>query len=109
MESRFRLFIVAIKPTACQSGTDLFYKVRDCLLSEIKKEGYKEMLEFFALIRNTIHNNGVYFNKNKTLRYRGKEYNFEYGKITDYGNPYELLFYKITPDIGLCLKEVWLV
>lgn len=103
IDSGFRLFTVALDSTACDNGTASFSKVYDWLLGEIdRKQHYQNFIKFFSYMRNTIHNNGVYMNKKypkEDINYRGKIYNFEYGKPVSYNNPYELQYLEITPDL----------
>jgi hypothetical protein len=62
IESRFRIFATAIEPTACNNGTAEFYKIRNWLLDQLDKNQYKNITKFFQLMRNIIHNNGIYMN-----------------------------------------------
>ena len=63
-ESSLRLFLRALDPVACKGGMAEFKSVYDCLLksklSTCPNEGI-ELLDLLRLVRNTIHNNGVYF------------------------------------------------
>ena len=81
IESSIRLYLRYLDPTACRGGLDNFENIYKCLLqsklSKPRPDGVK-LLHLLRLIRNTIHNNGVHFNKN------GKEYN-----ITRNGTMYE--------------------
>jgi hypothetical protein len=82
-------------------------------LSKIKKKKYKGMLNLFTHVRNTIHNNGVYFAKDEddpkphSLTYKGMTYRFEDGKAVDYRrHSFELIFYEITPDIVNMFEDI---
>ena len=52
---------------------------------------------------------GVYFNmkypRPKPISYKGKEYKFHRESV-NVGNPYELLFYQITPDIIYMFNDI---
>ena len=112
-ESRFRLFVIAINPNACNNGRDSFSNIYTHLLSKINKKKYKGMLNLFTHIRNTIHNNGVYLAKDEddpkphALKYKGNTYRFEDGKAVDYKrHSFELIFYEITPDIIHMFEDI---
>lgn len=82
-ESSFRLFVKAIDPTACSNGTDTFKNIYSYLFARLNLQKYEPLLNLLRCIRNTIHNNGVYFNrygKNETVVYKGTTYTFENGK-----------------------------
>lgn len=110
IDSRFRLFTVALDSTACDNGTASFFKVYNWLLGQIdRKQQYQNFLKFFSYMRNTIHNNGVYMSRiypKEDISYRGKIYNFEYGKPVSYNNPYELLYSEITPDVVDMMEDI---
>jgi hypothetical protein len=111
MESRFRLFVVAIDRTACNNGTAPFSNIYHYLLTEINKKEYEVVLDFFRLIRNTVHNNGVYLPTNnpkpRGLTYKGITYRFEYSEPVDYNrHSSELIFYEITPDIINMFEDI---
>ncbi|MFZ0897065.1 MAG: hypothetical protein WAZ77_21395 [Candidatus Nitrosopolaris sp.] len=60
-------------------------------------------------MRNAVHNNGVYLNKNDPkidINYREKIYNFEYGRPVSYPNPYELLYWEITANLVDMMEDV---
>ena len=65
-------------------------------------------IKFFALIRNTIHNNGIYLNKRdqEPISYKGKTYYFEYGKPVNYYPAFEFLIFDITPDVIFVFKDI---
>jgi len=71
------------RSNALKGKKDSFSNVYKALLgptSKINKPDYQEFLGFFALIRNTIHNNGKYMNaKNQyvPIEYREKKYEFK--------------------------------
>jgi hypothetical protein len=69
IESSLRLFLRALDPTACNGGMKEFNSIYDCLfnskLATAPADGI-ELLNLLRLVRNTIHNNGVYFNPRGT-------------------------------------------
>lgn len=89
-ESSLRLFLRALDPTACDGGMAPFKSVYDCLfrskLSACPHEGI-ELLDLLRLIRNTIHNNGVYFHRSgrdATVTWRGTLYEFKQAVPVDF-------------------------
>lgn len=84
MESAFRVLLRAIDPVACNNGRSEFKSIYDCLFKS-KLFSYPpesiEFLDLFRLVRNTVHNNGVYFHPAKaieTVVWRGKQYRFQH-------------------------------
>jgi len=66
-----------------------------------------ELLDMAAKLRNTVHNNGVYFHKSgkdAIQNYKGRTYEFKYGKRIEFAN-WPLLL-EITSDLVLMLVEV---
>jgi hypothetical protein len=50
-------------------------------------QNHENLLDLLRLIRNTIHNNGVYFHRsgnNESVDYKGNIYNFNIGKPVDF-------------------------
>lgn len=89
-ESSLRLFLRALDPTACDGGMGSFKSVYDCLfrshLSARPPEGI-ELLDLLRLVRNTIHNNGVYFHRNgqdATVTWRGTSYELKQSAPVDF-------------------------
>lgn len=61
------------------SFSDLTKKISDNL--DLQK--WSQFLEFYSLVRNTQHNNGLFFpnkKKDEEVSYRGKSFSFIYGK-----------------------------
>jgi hypothetical protein len=110
IESRFRIFTQALDSKACVEATAKFYKIRDWLLDRLnKKEKYKDIICFFQLIRNTVHNNGRHMDKNYPKGppvYRGKPYIFEYGRPVEYVNPDNLFFFELPTDILSMMEDI---
>ena len=91
-ESSLRIFLRALDPNACNEGIGKFKSVYNCLfkskLSIYPFEGI-EFLDLFGLIRNTCHNNGVYFDPDKrdrTINWREKLYKFKHSTPIDFVN-----------------------
>ena len=110
IDSGFRLFTQTIDPLACNKGTNSFYNIKNWLLNRLnKKEQYDNLLNLFVLIRNTIHNNGVYLSRKvpkQIITYRGKVYTFENRKVVKYGSANQLLFFVMTPDLISMLENI---
>ena len=90
VESGIRLILRAIDSTSCSGGTAEFKSIYDTLLNSklsVKPEDSIELLDLLRLVRNTIHNNGVYFHRNgsnQTINYKGVQYNFTIGVPVDF-------------------------
>lgn len=89
-ESAFRVFLRAIDSTACNNGTAQFKSIYECLLRS-KLSAYPpesiELLDLLRLIRNTVHNNGVYFHRTRVSEavvWQGKKYEFRHGLPVDF-------------------------
>ncbi len=90
VENNLRTFLRAIDPEACKEATTSFNTIYTCLLGSNQldlpdddKEETTKTLDFMRDIRNLIHNNGVYFDKdarNKNVTYGGKTYPFIHRK-----------------------------
>lgn len=109
IESRFRIFTTYLDPTACKKGTDSFKNIYQWFLKKLNKQQYLAILEFFLLLRNTIHNNGVYRNikePSKQVSYRDKIFTFEHGKPVLLDNLFNLLFFELTPDLLHMINDI---
>jgi len=90
VESGFRILLRAVDPSACSQGTAEFKSVYECLLRSklmTNPPGAIDLLDLLRFIRNTVHNNGVFFNRAGTdeqVVYRGNTYSFFYGKAVDF-------------------------
>lgn len=82
VESSFRSLLKALDDSACNKGTAEFKSIYECLLKgklSITSPEAFATLEISRLMRNTIHNNGVYFTRDgrqQKVSYRAKEYTF---------------------------------
>lgn len=114
IESSFRIFLRAVDPTACKGATTTFDSIHKSLLGfkqlnfpAADKETIEALLVFLRLIRNLIHNDGVYFDehgKDKTVTYRGVQYQFYHGKPVDF--IYWDLLLTLSDDIRWLLVQV---
>lgn len=89
-ESSLRIFLRALDPGACQGGTAEFKSIYYCLLksklSVCPTEGI-ELLDLSRFVRNTIHNNGVYFHadgRDTIVSWRGMLYEFKQSMPVDF-------------------------
>jgi hypothetical protein len=112
MESKFRPFLKTAYPDALKSRKkrDTFHNVSECLLEETEKTRYKHLIWFFSLIRNTIHDNGKYWNEKipcVCTKYKGTIFKFEHDKMVKLpgGAPKWLLLY-ITPNIIDMMEDI---
>jgi len=90
IESSLRIYLRALDSSACSNGTAEFKSIYECLfrshLSAEPTDGVA-LLDLLRNVRNTIHNNGVFFNKtatNQLVSWKGKQFAFEYGKPIDF-------------------------
>ncbi len=86
VESTLRDILRAIDPAACAGGTAGFQSIYECLfrskLSSEPADGC-ELLHLLREIRNTVHNNGVYFNlrgQDLSVTYKRDAYDFRHGQ-----------------------------
>jgi len=106
VESSLRVFMRAVDAGAHAGATVEFKRVYDDLLLRrlvTPMPGHVELLDMVARIRNTIHNNGVYFHKSgrdADQRYRGQTYKFVHGKPVDVGG-WPLLLLIVDDLVGL--------
>jgi hypothetical protein len=112
MESKFRPFLMTAYPDALErrKKRDIFHDVSECLLEETGKNRYKQLIWFFSLIRNTIHDNGKYWSKGMPCvctKYKGTIFIFEHDKMVNLpgGAPKWLLLY-ITPDVIDMMEDI---
>jgi hypothetical protein len=111
IESSLRLFMRGLAPTAHNGGTGNFKPLYDDLLVNrlsSPQTDLVKLLDLFRYVRNSIHNNGVFFNSSgvdETVKYNGKNYEFKHGQLIDFVDWYFLLF--ITDELKS--KLVYLV
>jgi len=110
IESTFRILLRAIDPGACRGGTDSFKSIYECLLrSNLSSAPVDavELLDLLRHVRNTIHNNGVYFHrdgKNAQVTYKEMTYHFRHGQRVDFVH-WDLLL-TLTDDVRQLLVQV---
>lgn len=85
-DSSFRCFLRALDPDTCNGATGAFKNIYDTLLTERLSSPVEYgiiVLDLLRLIRNTVHNNGVYFprdHSDKEIEYKGAVYRFVVGQ-----------------------------
>lgn len=90
IENSFRVLLRAIDSGACNGGTADFKSIYETLLRTKLSTpliDYIDLLDLLRHIRNTVHNNSVYFHKNgldQQVSYRGVTYKFQQGKAVDF-------------------------
>lgn len=110
VESSLRVFMRAIDAGAHAGASVEFKRVYDDLLLKrlvTPTPGHVELLDTVARIRNTIHNNGVYFHKSGRdahQAYRGQTYKFIHGKPVEVGG-WPLLL-SIADDLLSLMRDV---
>ena len=109
IESSLRLFLRALDPVACNGGMAEFKSIYDCLFSKLAAappDG-TQLLDLLRLVRNTIHNNGVYFNPhggNVTLNWQGQTFEFRQGAPVDFVT-WEFLI-RVSDSLRTLLRQV---
>lgn len=90
IESSLRVFLRALDPAACNGGMAEFKSIYECLfkskLHVCPVDGV-ELLDALRNIRNTVHNNGVFFNPkglDKSVTWAGQAYVFKHGVPVDF-------------------------
>ncbi|MFX1538020.1 MAG: hypothetical protein ACFFDI_27820 [Promethearchaeota archaeon] len=90
IESSLRIFLRALDPMACKGGMAEFKSIYECLfkskLSGCPADGF-ELLDLLRNIRNTVHNNGVFFNLKRSdasVKWAGQTYVFKHGIPVDF-------------------------
>jgi hypothetical protein len=91
IESTFRILLRRLDPSACNAGTESFYSVHEALKSQLTSfpSDSDDLIKVLRLSRNTVHNNGVYFDKNGNddqVMHKGTTYFFRNGKPIDFVN-----------------------
>lgn len=107
IESAFRLFVKAIDQNACNNGTADFKNLYSWLLKRCVLQSNESLLDLLRLVRNTIHNNGVYFHKsgrNESVKYNGVDYNFTIEKPVDFMT-WDFIF-KLSEDVAKLVNAV---
>jgi len=110
VESSLRIMMRALDSTAHAGASVEFRRINSDFFEQrlSKPMPYHiELLDMAAKLRNTVHNNGVYFHKSgkdAIQNYKGRTYVFKYGQPIDFGN-WPLLL-EITSDLVSMLVEV---
>jgi hypothetical protein len=87
IEASFRDLIRTLAQKECNGGAGDFRCVYEKLFEKLAVDSeYKKLFELFSLTRNTLHNNGVYYNRwnpnrETTILYKGTQYLFKPKKV----------------------------
>jgi hypothetical protein len=72
---------------------------------------YVSLFDILRLLRNTVHNNGLFIPKNGTdvtVHYNGKDYEFKVDKLAPHLNQLDNTnLYYFLDEILLCLKDIF--
>jgi hypothetical protein len=110
IESYLRLFLRAIDPVACNAGMAEFKSVYDCLFKTklaAAPADCTELIDLLRLVRNTIHNNGVYFSPRGgtvNLNWQGNTFEFRQGVAVDFVT-WEFLI-RVSDSLRTLLREI---
>ncbi|MDX2361568.1 MAG: hypothetical protein QNK23_12230 [Crocinitomicaceae bacterium] len=83
IESSLRVISREVQPESCNNGTSEFKSIYSSLLKKAELQKHEVLFDLFRNIRNSMHNNAIYFhksNQDQVIVYRKKEYKFEIGK-----------------------------
>ena len=110
IESSLRLFLRALDPGACNGGLAEFKSIYDCLFSSklatAPADG-TQLLDLLRLVRNTIHNNGVYFSPRDgtvVLNWQGYTCEFKQGVPVDFVT-WDFLI-RVSDSLRILLRQV---
>lgn len=83
----FRSVIRALAPDACNRGAGEFKGVYDAVLARVRLRRWIALLDLLRVVRNTIHNHGVYLYKHPrdhAIVYKGRRYPFALGRRVEF-------------------------
>jgi hypothetical protein len=86
-ENFLRIILRTFDPLACKSGTGPFENIYTNLFSKLNIRHYSPFMDLMRCVRNTVHNNGVYFHKSgldSIVVYKGTNYDFKISKSVDF-------------------------
>lgn len=107
IESSFREILSAIDPGVAKDGRGRWKNIYQALLARLGLPQYEPLLDLLRLIRNSLHNNGIYrppSGKNQEVEWDGEKYEFVDGQAIDFAT-FELLC-EIAQDLGDMLRQV---
>lgn len=84
-----------------------FNNIYSFIYNHLKLNKYSDLFYFLSLIRNSIHNNGMYFpdkQEEPIINYREKEYSFKIGKPISCGD--WITLFNVTEDAIKALKDI---
>jgi hypothetical protein len=83
-DSSFRILLRELDSDVSKYATYDFYQIHKDLGKKVTfPVNSDKLIKLLRLVRNTVHNNGVYFNKNgkdDEVEYQGVKYNFHHGQ-----------------------------
>ncbi len=107
IESSIRIFMRAIDIDAYYKKKYPFGNIYSFIDNYLGLKKYNDLFYFLRLIRNSIHNNGMYFPDNQKepiINYREKSHTFKIGKPISCGD--WITLFNVTEDIVSALKEI---
>lgn len=110
IESTVRSVLREVNPNACNGGIGPLRNIYECLI-RTKLTGFNtgwcDFLDMWREVRNTIHNNGIYFSKDgsdKTISFKGNTYQLCHKKKVDFVT-WDMLC-NIQDDARVFLREI---
>ena len=110
VEAALRSYVRAIDPRACSGGAAEFKSIYEHLYRTRLAVGTDgiQLLDVLRLLRNTIHNGGVYVSRagtSETLQYAGRTFEFEHAKVIRFAD-WDTLAMLMTDVVELIIKTV---
>jgi len=84
IEWSMRKFIIKVFPDKSDKASGSFKGIYDFLFEKLGIEKYTSLYDLCRTIRNTVHNNGHYINKSKTIEWNGRQFEFKYMEPIDF-------------------------
>ena len=111
LESSFRSISVTIDPDANNSGQGEFCNIYMFVFSRLNLRQYIPLFDILRLLRNTVHNNGLFLPANRrdrTITFDGIDYDFTVDELAPYLNQVDNSnLYYFLDQILICLKELF--
>lgn len=107
-ETALRLFVRAIDPTACTRGAAEFQSIYRWLFKRLGLQPLDELFEILRMLRNTIHNNGIYISRtatDATSGYKGETFEFKHGRRVEFQLDFVVSLYKDVADALVQMVE----
>ncbi|MCX6754774.1 MAG: hypothetical protein NTU81_03030 [Candidatus Nomurabacteria bacterium] len=106
LEWSLRNILLHVKPGACNDGLGDFKNIYECLFKEIETKHLSSVFDLGRHLRNLVHNNGYYCDKQKKaslpIVYNENTYSFDHGKLIEVTD----LSFQIMKDLVKASEEI---